>query len=184
MQGSPGDFGKKFDEAVEAEIKKAKDAPAGTPKELKKAWQLFNKGDVAGALAECDKVGGDEALKAKDDFVARTTARIARAKWLIDDGYITSAEKLLEALEKGVKTDAELGPKIAEQKNAARIDRARAGAGSRQGLRELRGRRRQEEALRRGQREEGSAIATKHKGTKAAERAERFVALSKVKLEK
>ena len=184
LQGHPGEFGKKFEEAIAAEIKKAKEPPAGTPKELKKAWQLFLKGDVAGALAECDLVGGDEAGGAKDKFVARTTARIARAKWLIDSGYIVEAEKQLEALEKAVKSDAELAPKIAEQK-------------SRLASTELAQEREADEAFSRfvadvakkkpfedANVKKAQQIANKHKGTKAAVRAERFVALSKVRLEK
>ncbi|MFN0007478.1 MAG: hypothetical protein ACKVXR_06175 [Planctomycetota bacterium] len=184
LQGYPGDFGKKFDEAVEGEIKKSKEPPAGTPKELKKAWQLFHKGDVAGALAECEKVGGDDALKAKDEFVARTTARVGRAKWLIDGGHITSAEKLLEALEKGVKADAELAPKVAEQKtrlaSAELAQEREADKAFSAFVADVAKKKPFEEAnVKRAQQ-----IATKHKGTKAAVRAERFVTLSKVKLEK
>jgi flagellar hook-length control protein FliK len=103
---------------------------------------------------------------------------------LIDNGQIAIAEKLIEALEKGVKEDAELGPKIAEQK-------------SRLASTELAQEREADKAfstfvadvakkkpfedsnVKRAQQ-----IATKHKGTKAAVRAERFVTLSKVKLEK
>jgi len=184
LQGYPGDFGKKFDEAVEAEIKKAKEPPAGTPKELKKAWQLFHKGDVAGALAECDKVGGDDATKARDEFVARTTAKIGRVKWLIDAGQISSAEKQLEALEKGVKGDAELAPKIAEQKtrltSTELAQEREADKAFSSFVADVAKKKPFEEAnVKRAQQ-----IATKHKGTKAAVRAERFVTLSKIKLEK
>ena len=184
MQGYPGDFGKKFDEAVAAEIKKAKDPPADAPKELKKAWQTFLKGDVAGAIAACDEVGGDEASGAKDEFVSRTSARIGRAKWLIDAGYISDAEKLLESLEKSVKEHAELSPKIAEQK--ARLastelaqEREADQAFSRFVADVAKKKPFEDANVKRAQQ-----IATKHKGTKAAVRAERFVALSKVKLEK
>ena len=184
LQGNPGGFGKKFDEAIVAEIKKAKEPPAGTPKELKKAWQLFFKGDVAGALAACDEVGGDEANGAKDEFVSRTTTRIGRAKWLIDAGYVSEAEKQLKELEKSVKAHAELGPKIAEQQ--ARLaspemaqEREADDAFSRFVADVAKKKPFEDANVKRAQQ-----IASKHKGTKAAVRAERFVALSKVKLEK
>lgn len=184
MQGNPGGFGKKFEEAVAAEIKKGKDAPPGTSKELKKAWQLFNKGDVAGALAECDKVAGDPAEKAKSEFVARTTAKVARVKWMIDNGHVSAAEKVLGALEKGVKSHAELTAKVAEQQarlaageiaDEREADKAFTGFVSKVA---------KEKPFEEGNVKKAQAIASKFRGTKTAARAERFVALSKVQLNK
>lgn len=184
LQGNPGDFGKKFEEAVAAEIKKSKDAPAGTPKELKKAWQLFLKGDVAGALAECDKVAGDEAGKAKDEFVARTTARIARAKWLIDNGFLSDAEKLLEALEKGVKSQAELTPKIVEQKARLQSTEIADEREADKAFTSLVAKIAKEKPFEEANVKKAQQIAGKYKGTKTATRAERFIALSKIELNK
>jgi hypothetical protein len=115
MQGHPGNFGKKLEETIAAEVKKSKDAPAGTPAALKKAWSTFAKGDVAAALAECDKVGGDDGQAAREEFVARTGRRVARAKWLVDNGYAVEAEKHLEKLAKDVKGDAELEGQVAAE---------------------------------------------------------------------
>lgn len=184
MQGYPGEFGKKFDEAVAAEIKKAKEPPAGTPKELKKAWQLFHKGDVAGALAECEKVAGDDAGLARDEFVKRTRERISRAKWLIDGGYIANAEKLLETLEKGVKEHAELGPMIAEQKTRLESSELAQEREADKAFTSFVADVAKKKPFEDANVKRAEQIATKHKGTKAAARAERFVTLSKVKLEK
>jgi len=115
MQGYPGDFGKKFETAVEAEIKKAKSPPAGTPEALKPAWTAFLKGDVTGALAECDKVGSDEAKAAREEFVSKTKRQIARLKWLVDFGYPSEAEKMAADLAKGVKGNADLEKLVADQ---------------------------------------------------------------------
>jgi hypothetical protein len=115
MQGNPGGFGKKLEAAIAAEIKKSKEAPAGTPDALKKAWSSYLKGDVAAAIAECDKLGTDEAKAARAQFLASAKQRIARTKWLIDNGYVTEAEKLGDELTKGVKGCADLEPLIATQ---------------------------------------------------------------------
>jgi hypothetical protein len=184
MQGHPGDFGKKFEEAIAAEIKKGKEAPEGTPKELKKAWQLFNKGDVAGAFAECDKVGGDDAGKARNEFVARTTARVTRAKWLIDNGYVSEAEKLLETLEKSVKAQADLATKVADQKARLAASELADEREADKAFTFLVGKIAKEKPFEDANVKKAQQIAAKYKGTKTAVRAERFVTLSKVELEK
>lgn len=120
MQGYPGDFGKKFDNAVEAEIKKAKSPPAGTPDALKPAWTAYLKGDVTAALAECDKVTSDDAKAAREVFVAKTKKQIARVKWLVDNGYMSDADKMAGDLAKGVKGSADLEKLVADQ--VARIN--------------------------------------------------------------
>ena len=184
LQGYPGDFGKKFEEAVAAEVKKSKDAPGGTPKELKKAWQLFLKGDVAGALAECDQVPGDPSAQVKKEFLARTSARVARAKWLIDNGFVSEAEKLLVALEGGVQTQAELAPKIAEQKGRLAASELAEEREADKAFASFVAKVAKEKPFEDGNVKRAQQIAAKYKGTKTAARAERFVALSKIPLEK
>ncbi len=184
LQGNPGDFGKKFEEAVAAEVKKSKDAPAGTPTELKKAWQLFNKGDLGAAIAECDKLANDASAKAKAEFEKRTGARIARAKWLLDNGYVAEADKAITALEKSVQTHADLAPKVAEQRkrladpelaNEREADKAFTGFVAKVA---------KEKPFEDANVKKAQAIAAKYPGTKTAARVERFVALSKVNVNK
>jgi hypothetical protein len=115
LQGNPGGFGKKLEAAIEAEIKKAKQAPAGVPEAMKAAWTSYLKGDVAAAITECDKIASDESKAAKAQFVNATKARIARVKWLLDNGYVSEADELATALSKSVKGVADLEPKLAEQ---------------------------------------------------------------------
>lgn len=184
MQGNPGDFGKKFEEAVAAEIKKSKEAPAGTPNELKKAWQLFNKGDLAGAVAECDKLANDASATAKAEFEKRTGARIARAKWLVDNGYAAEAEKLVAALEKSVGTHAELAPKVAEQRKRLGAPEFAAERDADKAYASFVAKVAKEKPFEDANVKKAQAIATKYPGTKTAARIERFVALSKVNLNK
>jgi hypothetical protein len=115
MQGYPGDFGKKFEAAVEAEIKKSKSPPAGTSDAMKPAWTAYLKGDLAGALAECDKVGTDEAKGAREEFLSKAKRQISRVKWLVDNGYMADAEKMAGDLSKGVKGNADLEKLVADQ---------------------------------------------------------------------
>ena len=53
IQGYPGNFGKKLEDLLAAEVKKAKDAPAGTPVACKKAWASF----AMSLIATCSTVG-------------------------------------------------------------------------------------------------------------------------------
>lgn len=182
MQGYPGNFGKKLEEALAAEIKKAKEAPVGTVASLKKAWATFSKGEIAAALAECDKLGTQEAKSAREDFVTRTSKRIARAKWLLDNGYLVEAENHLGKLAKDVKGSADLEAlvnaevsRLAEPERAAERDAARSVAS-------FFGQVAKKKPFDGPNVQKAESLAEKHAGTKSAERAARFAELSKVRL--
>lgn len=184
MQGHPGNFGKKLEEAIAAEVKKSKSAPAGTPKALEGAWKAWAKGEIGAAIAECDKVGGADADKAKATFIARAEARIARAKWMIENGFLAAAEKDLEAVERAVKGHADLSAKISEQKaklggteltNEREADKAFASFVAKVA---------KKKPFDAGSVREAEGLAKKFAGTKTAARIERFVALSKVEINK
>ncbi len=190
MQGNPMAWGKKLDEAIDKEIKKAKDAPAGTPKELAKPWSNFIGGDVAGSLAECDKLGAtpalaDAAKSMREEIVKRTNAKIERATWLVDGGYLREAQALLDPLAKGTKGCAEFGERVAAQvARAAAKDQANeleAGKLLAATTDKMAGKGKpfddaNVKAL--------QHVVEKYKGTKAAARAERLIALSKINLNK
>lgn len=184
LQGYPGEFGKKIEETIAAEIKKAKQAPAGTPKDAQKSWSLFLKGDVAAALAECDKVASEGAKAARAEFVSRTGAEIDRAQWLTEHGYIGAAEQLLAKLEKAVKEDAELGARVAERKRQLTIPELVAEREADKLFTSFIAKVAKKKPFEPANVKEAAAIATKFSGTKTAKRAERFAALSKVELNK
>jgi len=181
LQGYPGDMGKKIEEAIVAEIKKGKEAPEGTPSALKPVWKTFLKGDVAAALAECDKLGTDEAKAAREEFTTRTERRIARAKWLIDNGYLIDADSRVAQLAKDVKGVAELETKLAaETARLAEPERAaeREAAKSWSTFVTAVAKKKPFEAA---NVKKAEALAEKYSGTKTAERAARFGTLSKLK---
>lgn len=184
MQGNPGSFGKKLEEAVNAEIKKSKSAPSGTPKELEHAWKSFLKGDIADALAECDKLASDDSKAAREEFVSRVNARLARVKWMVENAYIVAADKEVAELEKSLEGDAALSGKVsglkalltaADMKDERDADAAFTSFVSKVA---------KEKPFASPTVKKAEALASKHKGTKTAGRIERFVALSNVELNK
>ena len=139
LQGSPGALGKRLNEALDAEIKKSKQAPEGTPAELKKAWTHFLKGEVAAALAECDKLATPAANEAKEQFNSRMKAKVERLKRLIDEGRRPQQEPQGRdgACEPARRADGAPGGACARQRaRSFEGDRRRAGqGGARQALR-------------------------------------------------
>ncbi len=181
LQGNPGALGKRLSEALEAEIKKSKQPPADAPAELKKAWTMFLKGDVAGALAECDASTAPAAADTRTEFLARTTARIERVKRLLDAGDFGLAERQTAEIEKAVKSNAELAAQIAEQR--ARLNDP-ANAREREAAKAfdaLVDKIATEKPFDAGNVKKMSALAEKFSGAKAAEKAARFVELSKLR---
>jgi len=184
MQGNPGDFGKKFEVAVAAEIKKSKLPPTGTPKELEGAWKSFLKGNVDDAIAECDKLASDDSKSAREVFVARTKARLVRVGWMIENGYIVEADKDVAELEASVKSNADLSAMVAEKKAllaaADLSDEREADKAFTSFVAKVA----KEKPFDAPTVKKAQALANKHKGTKTAARIERFVELSDVDLNK
>jgi len=109
LSGNPLDQKKAIEEAIAAQVKKKKSPPEGTPDALAKPWATFAKGNLAAALAECDKLGAASADLAaaatalRAEMIARTEARLARGRWMIENGYVAEATEHLTALGKAVK---------------------------------------------------------------------------------
>jgi hypothetical protein len=182
LQGYPGNFGKKLEEMLAAEIKKSKDAPAGTAAPLKKAWTSFAKGEIAAALAECDKLGTDEAKAAREEFAARTNARVARAKWLIENGFLVEAEKHLDRLAKDVKGAPELESLVNAEVTRMNDPALAAERDAGKAVSALFGQIAKKKPFDAPNVQKAESLAEKHAGTKSAERAARFAALSKVRV--
>jgi len=88
-------------------------------RELESAWKAFAKGDVAKAIATAQKQLEDPELAAAaqtaiDAFEKRTNARIDRAKWALDNGFIVDAIARLENVEDAVKGAESLEQRVAE----------------------------------------------------------------------
>jgi len=184
LQGHPGMLGKKLEDALTAEIKKSKQAPEGTSNDLKKAWGMFAKGDVAGAIAECDQVATDEASAAKAEFVARTVAKIERIKRMVDAGELHEASQLAGALEKSVKANVDLAAKLAEQTARIADPAMESEREASKALAALLDKIAVDKPFDAGNVKKVAALAAKYPGTKSAARAERFVELSKRKVDR
>lgn len=186
LQGNPLEQKKKIEEAIAEQVKKASSAPAGTPSVLAKAWSRFTKGDVAAALAECDKLGTDvvlaepaKALRAQ--MVTRTESRIARGQWLIESGYVAEASELLAGLAKAVKGRPDLEAKVnGELTRLQAPDKALAGeAEASKALASLQQKMIKDKPFDDGNVKALLKLAEKHAGTKAGEHAARLAKLAK-----
>lgn len=172
---------KKARTLIEEEIKKGKGAPEGTPKSLKKAWSNFGKGKVAKAIQEAEKVAakGEEAEAAEEaiaEFERRTGSRLARATWLLDNGYAVQAERAVDALVGELKGAGELHEqaialeaRFSEEDVKAELDACKVIDKT---LEKLYADGRDEKLFVKLER-----LAEKHAGTKAAERARRVASL-------
>jgi hypothetical protein len=181
LQGNPGNLGSKLEEAIVAEIKKSKKAPEGTPSALTKAWTAFAKGDIADALAECDKVGTDEATAAREEFTTRWKRSLARGKWLVDNGYAVEAEEHLAQLAKGAKgaadLEAEVAAEVARLAEPSRADEREAS----KAYDTFVGQVARKKPFDASNVRKAEGLAKKFAGTKSGERLERFVTLADVK---
>lgn len=187
LSGNPLGMKKQIEEAIAAQVKKAKQPPEGTPAKLAKTWATFAKGDIGVAIADCDKLGAtdpalaDAAKVLRAEMVARTEVRIARSTWLMDNGYIVEATELLTALSKSVKGCADIHGKVTE--GLARATKPEVVGAESTAAKELASlmKKIQEKPFDEGNVKALAKLAEKHKGTKAGERATHMVELAKIK---
>jgi len=189
LSGNPLAMKKQIEEAIAAEIKKAKAPPAGTPPMLARPWATFVKGDIAAALAACDKLGTDVLLNEpartlRNEMVARTEARLARAQWMADNGQASEALGQLEGLARDVKGAFELEPRVANELARLRAPERAAELEASRALSAL-----QQKMIKDKPFEEANAkalakLAQKHAGTKAGERAARLARLASLEPER
>jgi hypothetical protein len=187
LKGNPLDKKKDIEEAIAAQVKKAKSAPEGTPAKLAKTWASFAKGNVGAAIAECDKLGAadaslSEAAKTlRTEMVARTQARIARGKWLLDNGYGAEASELLGALGKAVKGCADFDGALPGDAPDGKSLGAEAEAAK--ALAALQQKMVKDKPFEDANLKALEKLAETHPGTKAAARATHLLELAKIKLQ-
>ena len=187
LKGNPLAMKKQIEQAIAEQVKKAKTAPSGTPDALAKTWARFVKGEVAAALAECDKLGADAGLAEpartlRDAMVARTEARIARGKWMSANGYVNEASEHLAGLAKAVKGNQELEAKVsAELARVQTPDKTLAAeAEASKALASLQQKMIKDKPFEDGNVKALQKLAEKHAGTKAGERAARLAKLASI----
>lgn len=187
LSGNPLAMKKQIETAIAEQVEKAKAAPTGTPAALKKAWSAFAKGDLAAALAECDKVAaagganGEAAGGARAEIERRIESRIARGGWLLEHGFVAEAESLLSGLQKSLKAQPgllakveELQKKLADPALAAEREAAKSLASVEQKMKK-------DKPFEDGNVKALERLAEKYAGTKSAERAAHLASLAKHK---
>jgi len=182
MQGYPGDFGKRLEETIAAEVKKSKHAPPGSPASLKEAWAVFAKGDLGGALEQCDKVGGDDGAKARALMMERTATHFARFERLLAASDLTEAGELVDALRKSCKGVAELAARVSDAAAKLAAPELAAEREASKAWASFVAKIAKEKPFDGGNVKKAENIASKHEGTKNGARAAHFVELSKINL--
>ncbi len=113
LKGNPMAMKGKIEDAIAAEVRKTKKAPADTPKALEKAWKEFRKGEFSKAIAAAQKAAtkpevAEEATAAAELFEARAGAALDQVAWCMENGYLTQSEDRLKVLMKSLKGQEEL----------------------------------------------------------------------------
>ncbi len=121
LQGNPNGMVKKFDDAIDAELKKIKTGWGKSPEVKKARAAMYGKGNLADAAQILD--GAEKQIKddAKDDFNAARAELQARydirkkgIKAVMETGRFLEAQKMAQDLAKGVKGKADWETEMAE----------------------------------------------------------------------
>jgi len=187
LEGNPLAMKKQIEEAIAEQVKKATSAPAGTPDKLAKTWARFVKGDIAAALAECEKLGTDASLAEpaktlRAEMMTRAEGKIARGQWLVTNGYVAEASEHFAGLAKAVKGSHELESKISDEltRLQAPDKTLSAEAEASKALASLQQKMVKDKAFEDANVKALQKLAEKHAGTKAAERAARLAKLASI----
>jgi hypothetical protein len=186
MRGAP--IHQKIKEAVESDLKAQKTAPKGTPPALAAAWIDYAKGNLGAAIAKAEKLAQTPAAEDKDglveaskkaaaEFRGRTTKRVERVKWLVDNGQYARADAEVALLQKSLKDLPELNALVGEQATRLQSDELKTAREAEKALANL-----EKKLYDKGLDEKSSkalkGVAEKYNGTKAAARAIRLATLA------
>ncbi len=181
LKGNPMAMKGQIEEAVEAEVRKGKKAPEGTPKALEKAWKEFRKGEYSKAIVLAKKAGSkpevaEDSAVAAELFEARAGAALDKVVWCMENGYLTLAQERLNVLTKSLKGQDELLARVSALKQELESEAHEAEWAACKAFEKL-----MSKVNRKGadDRTAGSldAIAEKHPGTKNGERAARMAGM-------
>lgn len=181
LSGNPISQHGALEAAIEDEIRRAHDAPLGTPPALKKAWKLYAEGELAKAVAEAERVAAtepDEAPAANasvERFLAGAEREVRRLERMVAEGWfalaLERAKNLAGRLEGLALADAaaaveerlasdELAAELAADRSLSALELKIAQKGPRNYVKQL------------------QRVTKNHAGTKAGERAERLLRLT------
>ena len=181
LKGNPMAMKGQIEEAIEAEVRKGKKAPEGTPKALEKAWKEFRKGEYTKAIALAKKAGSkpdvaEDSAVAAELFEARAGAALDEVRWCMENGYLTLAEDRLKVLSKRLKGQDELMNRASALEEELESEAYEAEWAASKAFEKL-----LSKVNRKGADERTAdsldAIAEKHPGTKSGERAARMAGM-------
>jgi hypothetical protein len=123
LKGSSSDLKGKMEDEIERMVQELKAGPADMPKAVAKIYSELNKGGHAKALIAAEKLKAkpgskdtEMVLSATESAIANIHAnldsQLARADWLLQNGYPTQAKELVSNLLKGVKDNADMTAKV------------------------------------------------------------------------
>ena len=172
----------KIEDAVEEMLKSGAAAPEGAPKAVEKAYGDLAKGrwakaheNLAKALEKAKTEDESSAIQAALDLVeARVERKVARVRWLADNGFPRRAEELAEELQKGTKDVVALAEMVAPLAELLDSEAFQAELAAGKDLRKLEGKL-YEDATNEKLVEKLQELAEEHAGTKVAERARGLV---------
>lgn len=122
ISGSSNSMHGQIVDNIERMIKEKGEGPEGVPSSVAKVYTDLGKGSYAKAMTRADKVLAKPGSKdteavvaaaeaARSAVQARFDGQLARAEWLVANGFPMRAKELTEALMKGAKGNADLSDK-------------------------------------------------------------------------
>lgn len=123
LKGSSSSLKGKMEEEIERMVKEAGAGPADAPKSVGKIYAELGKGGYAKAMTAANKLKAKPGSKDAAMVLAATEAsmiaitasldgELARADWLLNNGYPIRAQGLVKGLVKGVKGNADMTTKL------------------------------------------------------------------------
>jgi len=188
---NPANAHGKIVDLIDADLDLIKKGPEDAPDAVRKAWAEFGKGGWAKAISQAQALidkppstDGDKVVSAAkaalESFNKAIDASFARADLAVTSGLYDRAQAELDTLGKAVKGDAELSKRVADALAKVNGDDVKVEREAALDLAKL------EKKLYSNGPEKNSAkslmaFAEKHKGTKAADRAEALADIAAVK---
>lgn len=124
LTGNSASDHSKIAKAVEEMLKKGSSAPKDTDESVAKLYREMDRGNLAKAVLEAQKIaakaaGKEPAVEASAKAVeaaagAKLDREVARVEWLAKNGRLLQAQTAQEALSKGVKGHADFEKRAAE----------------------------------------------------------------------
>ncbi|MEM1452000.1 MAG: hypothetical protein AAGI22_23025 [Planctomycetota bacterium] len=174
-----------IEELVAAEVEANRKGPKELPKSLGKAWKAFHKGDLAKGIALADKVaakGGDDAEAATalaSTLRERAAARVRRAGWMVENGYVVEADETIDDLMKALAGEDALVDQVMKLRTALDADDMKSEMDAAKQLAKVEAALFEDGLRARGADKKLARIAEKYAGTKSAARAAHLLDLLK-----